>query len=48
MAPLAEGSPVAPVPEELLVASVGNDVVNHRSLDVPALFHTLLAQWVRL
>lgn len=48
MTPLAEGSPVAPVPEELLVTSVGNDVVHHRSLDVLTLFHTLLAQWVRL
>ena len=47
MASLAQRTPVAAVPEESLVASVGNDVVHHRSLHVLALLHALDAQRVR-
>ena len=34
MAVLAERLPVAPIPEQLLVTTMGNDVVNHRGTNI--------------
>lgn len=48
MAALAKGTPVVPVPEQSLITSVRDDVVNDRSLGVLAAFHALLAERVRL
>lgn len=50
MALLAEGLPVAPVPEEGLVSTMRSDVVDHRCLGVARwrLLHTLHTQWVAL
>ena len=48
MAGLAKGTPVAPVPEQSLIASVCDDAVDDRGLGVLAVLHTLLAEWVRL
>ena len=45
---MAKGLPVAPVPEQLLVTTVGNDVIHVRRLNVPAFPHTLHTQRVRL
>lgn len=47
VAALAQRSPVAAVPEETLVASVGDDMVHHCGLHVLALLHALLAERVR-
>ena len=46
--PVAQGLPVAPVPEELLITTVRDYMVNIRCLHVSAFLHTLHAQWVRL
>lgn len=46
--PMAKRLPVAPVPEQLLVTTVGNDVIHVRRLNVPAFPHTLHTQRVRL
>ena len=45
---MAERLPVALVPEELLVSSVRNDVVNVGCFDVPAFLHALHAEGVSL
>ena len=45
---MAQGLPVAPVPEELLITTVRNDVVNVRCLHVPSFLHALHAQRVCL
>ena len=45
---MAQGLPVAPVPEELLITTVRNDVVDVRCLHVPSFLHALHTQWVRL
>ena len=45
---VAQGLPIAPVPEQLLVTTVRNDVVDVRRLNVPAFLHTLHTQRVRL
>ena len=44
----AERTPIAPVPEELLIPTVRNHMIDHRCLHVFALPHTLLTQWVCL
>ena len=46
MARLAQRLPVALIPEEVLVSSVRNDVVNHGCLCVPADLHASGTQWV--
>ena len=48
MVPMAQGLPVAPVPEQLLVTTVWNDVVDVCCLHVPAFLHALYAQRVCL
>ena len=48
MAALAKGTPVAPIPEQSLITSVWDDVVNDRGLGVLAALHALLAERVRL
>lgn len=48
MTPLAQCLPIVSGPEELLVTTVWNDVVDHSGLHVPALSLALLAQWVCL
>ena len=45
---MAQGLPVAPVPEELLITTVRNDVVDVRCFDVPAFLHALHTQRVHL
>ena len=45
---MAEGLPVTPVPEELLITAMRNDVVNVRCLHVPSYLRALHAQRVRL
>ena len=45
---VAQGLPVAPVPEELLVTTVWNDVVDVRRLHVPTFLHALHAKRVSL
>ena len=42
--PVAQGLPVAPVPEELLVTTVRNDVIHVRRLHEPSFLHALHAQ----
>lgn len=46
--PVAQGLPVAPVPEELLVTTVRNDMVDVCCLHIPAFLHALYTQWVGL
>ena len=46
--PVAQGLPVAPVPEELLITTVRNDVIHVRRLNVPSFLHALYAQRVHL
>ena len=46
--PVAQGLPVAPVPEELLVTTVRNDVIHVRRLHEPSFLHALHAQRVCL
>ena len=46
--PVAQGLPVAPVPEELLITTVRNDVIHVRRLNVPSFLHALHAQRVCL
>ena len=48
MAPLAERTPVAPVPEQLPVTTVGYDMIHYRGFRVPAVLPALLTQGVRL
>ena len=48
MAALAKGTPVAPVPEQSLITTMRDDVVNDRGLSVLAALHALLAERVRL
>ena len=48
MAALAKGTPVAPLPEQSLITSVRDDVVNDRGLGVLAALHALLAERVHL
>ena len=45
---MAQGLPVAPVPEELLVTTVRNDVIHVRRLNVPSFLHALRTQRMRL
>ena len=45
---MAKGLPVAPVPEELLITTVRNDVIHVRRLNVPSFLHALYAQRVHL
>ena len=45
---MTQGLPVTPVPEELLVTTMRNNVVNVRCLRVPSFLHALHTQWVRL
>ena len=45
---VAEGLPVIPIPEKLLVTTVRNDVVDVRCFDVPAFLHALHTQRVHL
>ena len=40
--------PVALIPEQLLVATVGDDVIHHRCFGVPSLPHALHTQWMAL
>ena len=44
MAGFTKTLPVGPVPEQLLVSTMGCDVVNHSGFRVPALLYTLGAQ----
>ena len=46
MVPMAKGLPVASIPEELLVTTVRNDVVDVRRLLIPSFLHALHAQRV--
>ena len=46
--PVAKGLPVTSVPEELLITTVRNDVVDVRRLNVPSFLHALYAQRVCL
>ena len=46
--PVAQGLPVAPVPEELLVTTMRNDVIDVRCLHEPSFLHALHAQRVCL
>ena len=48
MTPLAKRLPVSPIPEQCLVATVRNDVVDDRCLYVVAVSFALLTQWVCL
>ena len=48
MAALAKGTPVAPVPEQSLITTMRDDVVNDSRSGVPAALHALLAEWVCL
>ena len=48
MAPVAQGLPVAPVPEQFHVATMRNDMIHIRCLHVPAFLHALCAQRVLL
>lgn len=48
MARLTQGLPVLTVPEQLLISSMRNDMINHRSLGVSALLHALSTQRVTL
>ena len=45
---MAQGLPVAPVPEELLVTTMRNDVIDVRCLHEPSFLHALHAQRVCL
>ena len=45
---MAKGLPVAPVPEELLVTTMRNDVIDIRCLHEPSFLHALHAQRVCL
>lgn len=45
---MAKGLPVAPVPEELLVTTMRNDVIDIRCLHEPSFLHALHTQRVRL
>jgi hypothetical protein len=45
---VAKGLPVAPVPEELLVTTMRNDVIDIRCLHEPSFLHALHAQRVCL
>ena len=46
--PVAKGLPVAPVPEELLVTTMRNDVIDVRCLHELSFLHALHTQRVRL
>ena len=48
MAALAKGTPVAPVPEQSLITTMRDDMVNDRGLGVLAALHALLAERVCL
>ena len=48
MMPMAKRLPVIFIPEELLISSVRNDVVNVRCLDVLAFLHALHAEGMGL
>ena len=48
MTPFAQCLPVTPVPEELLITTVWNDVIHHRGFHVPAVFLTRLTERMRL
>ena len=43
---MAQGLPVAPVPEELLITTVRDYMVNIRCLHVSAFLHALRTQWL--
>ena len=45
---VAKGLPVVPVPEELLITTMRNDVVDVRCLHVPSFLHALHTHRVRL
>ena len=46
--PVAQGLPVALIPEELLISTVRNNVVDVRCLHVPTFLYALHTQRVRL
>lgn len=48
MASFTQWTPVAPVPEQLLIATVRNNMIHHRGLCVSAVLPALLTQGVRL
>lgn len=48
VAVLAERLPVAPIPEQFLVTSMGNDMVNHGSLNILTLGKATDTQWMSL
>ena len=43
---MAQGLPVAPVPEDLLITTVRDYMVNIRCLHVSAFLHALRTQWL--
>ena len=45
---MAEGLPVVPVPEELLITTMRDDMVDIRCLHVPSFLHALHTQRMRL
>ena len=48
MTRFAERLPVAPVPEQLLVAAVWNNVIHNRCIGIASLLQALHAQWMAL
>ena len=44
----AQALPVALIPEQLLVSTMRNDVVNHSGLHIPSFLHALDAQGMRV
>ena len=48
VAVLAERLPVAPIPEQFLVTTMGNDVVNHGCLNILTLGKATNTQWMSL
>ena len=45
---MAQGLPVALVPEQLRITTMRDDMVNVRCLHIPAFLHALHTQWVFL
>lgn len=45
---LTERLPIAPIPEEFMISSMRDDMVNNRCLHVPAFLHALHTQRVHL
>ena len=44
---LTQRLPIRLIPEESLVSTVRNDVIDHSGLHIPSLLHALDAQWMR-